>query len=137
MHRSNRQIKSHGQKIALRMSQGENVLEELDALEASKVSQDRPGRISDATTIAAPDITVRNPSNESIATANPPQLDAHQHTTSSAPMRNERPPAESSRRASWAATETAVVALMLCELKTATTTTALEDSSAFVTPSIP
>jgi uncharacterized protein YkwD len=116
IYRSNKQIKSHGQKIALRMSQGENVLEELDTVEVSEVAQETP-----ATSNAVTDAW-----NLSIG--------AHPQSSSSV-VRNERPaPVESA-----ATTEAASVALMLCELKTTTnrTATALEDSSAFVTPSIP
>jgi hypothetical protein len=134
-YRSNRQIKSHGQKIALRISQGENVLEELDAVEASGVLQERPGRTSDTATTHV----VRNPSTGSIAIASPQiqQADAHQHKTSSSAMRNERSSTESLSRGAEAATEAASVAWMLCELKSTKTTTTLEDSSAFVTPSVP
>jgi hypothetical protein len=136
-YRSNRQIKSHGQKIALRISQGENVLEELDALDASAVLQEGPGRTSDAATTQV----VRNSSTRSIAIASPQiqQPDAHPQTSSSA-MRNERPPVESPSNSIGraAVTEAASVAWMLCELKTAKATTMiLENSSAFVTPSVP
>ena len=135
IYRSNRQIKSHGQKIALRISQGENVLEELDAVEASAALQKRFGRTSDTATTPV----IRNQSTGSIAIASPQiqQHNAHPQTSLSA-MRNERPPTKSLTRGAEATTEAASVAWMLCELKTAkTTTTALEDNSAFVTPSVP
>jgi hypothetical protein len=117
------------------MSRGENVLEELDAVETSEVSQERPERITSHAATGAT-TAVRNASTGSVTSPPTQHLHAHPQTSSSA-MRNERPPTESLSRASWATTETAFVALMLCELKTATTTTALADSSAFVTPSIP
>jgi hypothetical protein len=126
------------------MSQGEYVWEELDAVEALEVSQERPGTTDAATATSA---IVRNPSTRSIAIASPPpQLDAPEQTPTSSSVlvvRSERPPVESSnpsRVGAAAATEAASVAWMLCELKTkmtTTTKTALEDSSAFVTPSIP
>jgi hypothetical protein len=76
------------------MSQGENVLKELDAVEASAVLQGGPGRTSDAATVSP--ITVLNPSTGSITMASAPrQLEAHQHKASSSAMRNERPPVES------------------------------------------
>jgi hypothetical protein len=118
------------------MSQGENVLEELDAVEASTVLQEKPGRTSDHPT-AAP-ITGRNPSTGSVAMASAqPQLEPQQHITSSSAMRNERSPTESLSHGAEATSEAAAIAWMLCELKTAKATTALEDSSAFVTPGIP
>jgi hypothetical protein len=102
--------------MALRISQGENVFEELDAVEASAVLQERPGRTSDT----ASTHLFRNPYAGSIAIASP--------QTSSSAMRNERSSTESLSRGAEAATEAASVAWMLCELKTAKTTTALKDS---------
>jgi hypothetical protein len=116
------------------MSRGENVLEELDAVETSEVSQERPERITSHAATGAT-TAVRNASTGSVTSPPTQHLHAHPQTSSSA-MRNERSPTESLGRGG-ATTETAFVALMLCELKTATTTTALADSSAFVTPSIP